>query len=318
MSQQIDFQLTYSFISGIQQVGILDDLGAPCILFFSQCLLGSENYLFLAAHELDHARRFFFGGNLEQFGHIPIKPADDILIDGLWKMDGFTIGLAEAERAFSQNPKSLIMMPHLGYLLILLGDWERGPELIRRAIEFNPYYDVIVHHALWLDWIRRGDAEKAHAETLHFRTPLLFWDPLLKAATLGLLGRIDEGKREIQNLLKLNPDFTNRGRVLIKHHNKFDDIFDRMLRGLNKVGLSIKEGSRNAKKFRMFSIYFKDFYKQMLLLSKDFSAFLATSSTYSCAKYPLQRLRFESSFQGIYYSPKFRRLKPTRQRGFIL
>jgi tetratricopeptide (TPR) repeat protein len=149
-------------------------------------------------------------------------------------------GLAEAERALSLNPKSLLIMPHLGYLLTLLGDWDRGPELIRRAIEFNPYYDVIVHYALWIDWIRRGDEEMAYAETLHFRTPLLFWDPLIKTATLGLLGRIDEGKREIENLLKLKPDFTNRGRLLIKHYIKFDDIFDRMIEGLNKVGLSIK------------------------------------------------------------------------------
>jgi tetratricopeptide (TPR) repeat protein len=149
-------------------------------------------------------------------------------------------GLAEAERALSLNPKSLLIMPHLGYLLTLLGDWERGPELIRRAIEFNPYYDVVVHYALWIDWIRRGDAEKAYAETLHFRTPLLFWDPLIKAASLGLLGRIDEGRREAENLLKLKPDFTNRGRVLIKNYIKFDNILDRMIEGLKKVGLSIE------------------------------------------------------------------------------
>jgi TolB-like protein len=147
--------------------------------------------------------------------------------------------LAEAERAFSLNPNSLIMMPHLGYLLTLLGDWERGPDLIRGAIAFNPYYDVIVHHALWLDWMRRGDAEKAHAETLHFRTPFLFWDPLIKAATLGILGRIVAGKRAVEDLLKLKPGFANRGRVLIKHYIKFDDILDRMIEGLNKVGLSI-------------------------------------------------------------------------------
>ena len=151
-----------------------------------------------------------------------------------------TYGLAEAERAFALNPKSLILMPHLGYLLTLLGDWERGPELIRRTIEFNPYYDVVVHYALWIDWIRRGDAEKAYAETLHFRTPLLFWDPLIKAASLGLLGRIDEGRREAENLLKLKPDFTNRGRVLIKNYIKFDNILDRMIEGLKKVGLSIE------------------------------------------------------------------------------
>ena len=126
------------------------------------------------------------------------------------------------------------------YLLTLLGDWQRGPALIRMAIENNPYYSAIVHHALWVDRIRQGDYEKAYAETLHFRMPLLFWDSLIKAATLGLLGRIREGKKAVEDLLKLKPDFSTRGRVLIKHYIKFDDILARIIEGLNKVGLSIE------------------------------------------------------------------------------
>jgi adenylate cyclase len=149
-------------------------------------------------------------------------------------------GLAEADRAISLNPNSLIMMAELGYLLTLLGDWKRGPALIRKTIANNPYYSVIVHYALWVDWIRRKDYEKAYAETLHFRTPLLFWDPLMKAATLGLLGRIRESKEAVENLIKLKPNFSIRGRVLIKHYIKFDDTLGRTIEGLNKVGLSIK------------------------------------------------------------------------------
>ena len=150
-------------------------------------------------------------------------------------------GLAEAERAISLNPNSLIIMAELGYLLTLLGDWKRGPALIRKAIENNPYYDIVVHYAFWVDWIRRGDYEKAYAETLHFRTPLLFWDPLMKAASLGLLGRIQEGQEAVENLLKLKPDFSTRGRLLIKHYIKFDDILSQMIQGLKKVGLSIEK-----------------------------------------------------------------------------
>jgi adenylate cyclase len=149
-------------------------------------------------------------------------------------------GLAEAERAITLNPNSLIMMAELGYLLTLLGDWKRGPELIRKAIESNPYYHVIVHYALWVDWIRREDYEKAYAETLNFRTPFLFWDPLIKAATLGLLGRIQEGKKAGDDLLKLKPDFSARGRVLIAHYIKFDDIISCMVEGLSKIGLRIE------------------------------------------------------------------------------
>jgi hypothetical protein len=38
-----------------------------------------------------------------------------------------------------------------------------------------------------------GRYEQAYEETLHFKRPLLFWDPLLKAATLGLLGKTEDG-----------------------------------------------------------------------------------------------------------------------------
>jgi adenylate cyclase len=158
----------------------------------------------------------------------------------LFLKNDLSYGLAEAERAISLNPNSLIIMAELGYLLTLLGDWQRGPALIRMAIENNPYYNAIVHHALWVDWIRRGDYEKAYAETLHFRMPLLFWDPLIKAATLGLLGRIQEGKKAREDLLKLKPNFSTRGQVLIKHYIKFDYILGRIIEGLTKAGLSIE------------------------------------------------------------------------------
>jgi adenylate cyclase len=64
-----------------------------------------------------------------------------------------------------------------------------------------------------VNWICQGDCEKAYIETLNLRTPLLFWDPLIKAATLGLTGRIEEGKKAGEDLLKLKPDFHSRGKV---------------------------------------------------------------------------------------------------------
>ena len=148
-------------------------------------------------------------------------------------------GLAEATRAISLNPNSLIMMAELGYLLTLLGDWKRGPALIRKAILNNPYYDVTVHNALWLDWMHRRDYENAYAETLKSRTPLLFWDPLIKAVSLSLLGRLNKGRKAVNDLLKLKPDFSTRGRILIKHYIKFDDIIGQMVEVLKKVGLNI-------------------------------------------------------------------------------
>jgi len=194
--------------------------------------------LFDADTPLDEAAAFAEKG-------VSLDPANQrarvIMSYVLLVMNDLSFGLAEAERAISLNPSSMIMMGELGYILTLLGDWERGPALIGKAIESNPYYPVIVHHALWVDGIRRENYENAYAQTLHFRTPLLFWEPLLKAASLGLLGRIREGKKACDILLKLKPDFPARGRVLIEHYIKFDDIIARLTDGLNKVGLDIEK-----------------------------------------------------------------------------
>jgi adenylate cyclase len=149
-------------------------------------------------------------------------------------------GLAETERGLALNPNSLIMLEYIGYLMILCGDWERGPALIRKAVKINPYYNVVVHYPLWADWVRQEEYEKAYLETLNFRTPTLFWDPLMKAAALGLLGRIEEGKSAVEDLLRLKPDFAAAGRRLIQYYIKFDEIIDRTIAGLNAVGLHIE------------------------------------------------------------------------------
>ena len=148
-------------------------------------------------------------------------------------------GLAEVDRALQLNPNSLISLENIGYLLTLFGDWQRGPALINQAIEQNPYYNITVHYALWIDWVRQGRFEQAYEETLHFNKPLLFWDPLLKAANLGLLGRIEEGVQAGNDLLKCKPDFSTRGRVLIGHYVKFDEIVAKVVQGLKEVGIDV-------------------------------------------------------------------------------
>lgn len=149
-------------------------------------------------------------------------------------------GRAEINRAWQLNPNSLMFLDYFGYLMTLFGDWQQGPALIRKAIELNPYYLITVHYALWVDWVRQGKYEQAWEETLNFNTPLLFWDPLMKAASLGLLGRIEEGILAGKDLLVCKPDFPARGRLLIKHFIKFDDIVEKVLLGLRNIGIPVE------------------------------------------------------------------------------
>ena len=147
--------------------------------------------------------------------------------------------LAETELAFNFNPNSLFILDGIGYLMTLLGEWERGPALIRKAMRLNPYYKPVVHYALWVDYLRQEEYQQAHFETQRLRRPSIFWDPLAKAATLGILGKYEEGKHFVKNLLELKPDFPERGRILIKHYIKFENIVERVIDGLHKAGLKI-------------------------------------------------------------------------------
>jgi adenylate cyclase len=147
--------------------------------------------------------------------------------------------LAETEKALTLNPNSLYFLDGIGYLMTLLGEWEWGPALIRKAIRLNPYYKPVVHYALWLECLRQEEYERAHQETLRLIRPSIFWDPLVKATTLGLLERYEEGKQFVKTLLELKPDFPSRGRILIGHYIKFEEIVERVIDGLHRVGLKI-------------------------------------------------------------------------------
>ena len=151
-----------------------------------------------------------------------------------------SLALREVNRAIELNPNSLIFLDALGYIMTLSGEWERGTALLKRVIRLNPYYRPSVHYALWLDCVRQKDYERAYLETMGLKSPAIFWYPLAKAATFGLLGRIEEGEKSAKKLLELKPDFPSKGRVLIGHYIKFEEIAERVLKGLSKVGLRIE------------------------------------------------------------------------------
>jgi tetratricopeptide (TPR) repeat protein len=146
----------------------------------------------------------------------------------------------EAETAYNLCPDSLMVLDAIGWVIARAGEWERGVNWIKKAIKLNPYYRPWIRSALWANWFRLGNYEKAYQETLSFMLPDLFWEPIMKASTLGHLGRIEEGQACVQTLLALKPDFAQRGRILIGRYAKFEDLVDRIIEGLGKLGMNIE------------------------------------------------------------------------------
>lgn len=68
---------------------------------------------------------------------------------------------------------------------------------------------------------------------------VIFWDPLIRAAVLGQLGRQAQANEARDELLTLVPDFSDRGRGLIQRIVYLDENVELLLDGLRNAGLKI-------------------------------------------------------------------------------
>ena len=149
---------------------------------------------------------------------------------------------AEAEVALQLGGRSAFWLDTIGYLLTLSGDWEKGPELIRRAVRINPFPRRSCYSALWLDAFRRDDLTEALAMAGEYAPEIHFWSPLIGAVTLVADDRADEAASHVENLLQLKPDFPDRAHWLITRYVKCPSLVQRIENALFKAGLDQGNG----------------------------------------------------------------------------
>jgi adenylate cyclase len=145
----------------------------------------------------------------------------------------------EAEKAMALNPNSPLFIGYLGWLLALYGEWDRGLAILGKGMELNPHYPGWFRMAPYLDFFRQGKHMEALQEALQFQMPQFFWDPLLRAAVLGQLGREREAAQAVAELLALKPDFPSQARFLIGCYAKFPYLVEGLLDGMRLAGLKI-------------------------------------------------------------------------------
>jgi hypothetical protein len=110
---------------------------------------------------------------------------------------------------------------------------------VRRALTRNPHVIPVAHHALWLAHLHRGEIEEAYQAALQYRDPVFFWRSLMRACALGHLGRREDARAELDELVARKPDFPSRGRTLIGRFVKLPDLMERVVEGLQKAGLAL-------------------------------------------------------------------------------
>jgi len=146
--------------------------------------------------------------------------------------------LQHAEETIALNPNSPYVVGVAGWHMALFGEWDRGLTLLQKGMRLNPYHPSWFHLAFFMDYYRLGEYEHAFAEALKFNFPGVYLDPMMRAAALGRLGRQDEARTAVGEMLKLTPDFASRGRWLIGRYVKVDDLIDTIIEGLRKAGLA--------------------------------------------------------------------------------
>jgi adenylate cyclase len=147
--------------------------------------------------------------------------------------------LLEAEKALALNPQSPFLTGYLGWLLALYGDGDRGLAILGKGMELNPHCPGWFHMAPYFYFYHQGRYLEALQEAHQFQMPQFFWDPLLRAAALGQLGRNQEAAKAVEELLAVKPDFPSQARFLIGCFAKSPDLVEGLLEGLRLAGLKI-------------------------------------------------------------------------------
>jgi adenylate cyclase len=147
--------------------------------------------------------------------------------------------LLEAEKALALNPQSPFLSGYLGWLLALYGEWDWGLAILGKGMELNPYCPGWFHMAPYFYFYHQGRYLEALQEAQQFQMPQFFWDPLLRAAALGRLGRDQGAAKAVEELLAVKPDFPSQARFLIGCYAKSPELVEGLLEGLRLAGLKI-------------------------------------------------------------------------------
>jgi len=147
----------------------------------------------------------------------------------------------EMDKALDLNPNSPFRIGAIGFFLSLYGEWEKGKRLLDNAMKQHIGYPPWYYGATTLFYYRLNEFEKAYEEARKYDVSAVFWGPMLRAATLGQLGRKSDAEKQVEELLALKPDFENKARYLISRYVKEEELVDKIIEGMRKVGLTIDD-----------------------------------------------------------------------------
>jgi TolB-like protein/Tfp pilus assembly protein PilF len=149
-----------------------------------------------------------------------------------------------SEKCIALNPRAANFTARIGVFMIYAGEYERGAEVLKQSLKSNPYFPWMSSMALSLYHYQRGEFQESREWAANIDMPQLPWVYLLKVASLGQLGRMEEAKKYMAQLQELEtPQLTLRksyiGRFILD-----EDLIDKIVSGVEKAGLMIDRPSK--------------------------------------------------------------------------
>ncbi|OHX67451.1 hypothetical protein [Flammeovirga pacifica] len=124
----------------------------------------------------------------------------------------------------------------LAQYLCLYGEWDKGIELFDRIYQNNIDFPVWLCGVKSLGHYRKLDYEKALIEANNYHVPSFFWGPFLRTICYAQLGKMKEAQQNLEELLKLRPDFAQNSGQIIRRFVKEEALAKHIMEGLEKAG----------------------------------------------------------------------------------
>ena len=154
-------------------------------------------------------------------------------------------GITLINKSIDLNPNNAAALQKAGALYAYTGDKQSAVAQLERSVRLNPFNRTLdFYFAYALAHFVAGEHEaavewtgKALQEVPNFVAALRY-----RAASLGLLGRLEEGRQTVQRMLELVPDFTIRRarryiEIDIRNAFKTPGVADSLYEGLRLSGV---------------------------------------------------------------------------------
>jgi len=143
------------------------------------------------------------------------------------------------DRALADNPNDTEFMGEFGTRLAISGQWQRGADLLDKAMALNPGGGGFYRGTRALAAYMLGDTENAVAfirQADMQKFPLFHGVAAVIYAEAGLM---DDAHREANIFVQARPDFVLNFFKEMRSRNMHPDDLDRLLAGLRKAGVKV-------------------------------------------------------------------------------